>query len=145
MKFLYSVIGDNTAENREWLEMVGYKGYSNTDREFIITNCPYASFEGTNEYMKVLYPIIPCIGNDKLFQAVSAITDNEYSDINKPFICIEVDTKRHIKNEAEFGKQPCAKIGDIIISPVRQFNREMYHYGKWRKATLPELQEHFKK
>ena len=25
MKFIYSVIGDNTQENREWLEMIGYK------------------------------------------------------------------------------------------------------------------------
>ena len=40
MKFKYSVIGDNTAENREWLERLGYSPL----RFFLYKRVLYATF-----------------------------------------------------------------------------------------------------
>lgn len=53
MKFKYSVIGDNTAENRKHLKDIGYVGYIGNG-EWIVTNGLHGRADDTNEYMKVL-------------------------------------------------------------------------------------------
>ncbi|WP_306540855.1 hypothetical protein [Dysgonomonas sp.] len=73
MSFKYSVIGDNTKENREHLEKLGIKGYSGY-KQFIIVHD--GRYFGTDEYMKVPYPCVGCLDNPQLFQAVSAMRDD---------------------------------------------------------------------
>lgn len=77
MSFTYSAIGDNTKENREHLEKLGYTVYENPDKKYIH---PY-----TNQYQQSIaigwgFEDIPkgaidCRNNPTLFQAVTAIRE----------------------------------------------------------------------
>ena len=132
MKFKYSVFGDNTAENREWLKKIGYLGHIG-DREWIVTDRLNGGADDTNEYMKVLRSLVCCVGNDNLFRAVSAMRDD--SDYMQWFTCKTSKFTRSWYLCEEESYVPWAKkqkpfLNSLVLSS---------------KATLEELQEHFKK
>lgn len=78
MAFLYSAIGDNTPENREWLEKVGYWVYGLNNEKYL------NSYTNQNEQGIAIgwdlndFPknTVNCIGNPQLFQAVTAMRDD---------------------------------------------------------------------
>lgn len=87
MSFKYSVIGDNTIENREHLEKIGYEDISvdQTTYEGLLdcdnydsTFFAFKNSECGEKYSKVLCDLgyINCIGNPALFQAVTAMRDD---------------------------------------------------------------------
>lgn len=124
MKFSYSVIGDNIAENREWLEKVGYE-------ELHVSNCPcrylYSALEGYYLTSPILLTyaennFINCIGNPQLFQAVSAISTK--TDIGKHYINNHTGQWRQCTYEMA--------------------TDENIDWNDWIEASLDELQEHFK-
>lgn len=127
MIFKYSAIGDNTPENREHLEELGYKDelqLKHRTPNILITSdalTQYAQFyTGSVERVKEAYPdLIDCTGNPALFQAVTAMRDDsDYKQWffygNTFFLCELNDIKDYRR---------CKSI---------------------RKATLAELQVHFK-
>lgn len=127
-KFQYSCIGDNTPENREHLEKLGYdklgairgKKYLVTDDGFY-----YASM------VAVGYPVINCIGNPALFQAVTALRED--SDYMQWFI---FDKKSFVGDTLIGFKGEWLIVKDHNIL----FDKRTYVH----KATLAELEEHFK-
>lgn len=127
--FKYSAIGDNSPENREHLEKLGYNEYIHLDLKnepkYILTDIDDETYfydswledSDINDY-------INCIGNTPLFQAVTAMRD-------------DIDKEQHFTN------------GDAWLLCTRHsFGDYAYIYGfkpnKWHKATLEELKEHFK-
>ena len=137
MKFKYSNIGDNTRENREWLEMLGYKPlrffqgkkylYATTSQRANakeVWNEPYyGTVDDVDFYVSCGF--VPILGNSPLFKAVSAMRED--SDYMQWFITTK-------------GKWALSK-----YHKKKQWSK--YSTG-WkqtcRKATLTELQEHFK-
>lgn len=127
MSFTYSVIGDNTPENREWLEKLGYKD------QMIKGNSILYACKGIAYTTEIHYPsfrllqkeeVLDYRNNPALFRAVTAIRDDS-------------DIEQYFKN------------GDAwILCPRHSFGDYAYIYGfkpnRWHKATLAELQEHFK-
>lgn len=86
-KFKYSVVGNNTEDNRKWLESIGYVNYhDNVHGEVLCVPIQYRSdvlfYETiTSELLDLIIKdyFVDCIGNDKLFRAVSALRDeNDY-------------------------------------------------------------------
>ena len=86
MAFLYSVIGDNTPDNREWLEKVGYdplrfflNGKYIYTKQSVHANSketwtePY--YEASDE-IDDSPKYINCIGNPALFKAVTSMRDD---------------------------------------------------------------------
>ena len=129
MKFKYNVIGDNTAENRKWLEMLGYINFDYNIKGAHIVS--YWSDRYKKQYfqcvtyhqligMRVYESAINCISNSPLFKAVSAMRDD--SDYMQWF----TDGKYWFENNK------CAN----------RYNKK--HMPNYRKATLTELQERFK-
>ena len=142
MKFKHSVIGDNTAENREWLEKIGYKRNDSNDGD---TLC--VGFDGLyqvkeyklgrtmfNVFLDMMKPV-DCIGNDNLFRAVSAMRDDDKIE-SKQYYVLSQD-KGYIKDGVFVIDYPK---GSIIKNPL-----SLFISFEGRKATLEELQEHFKK
>ena len=132
MKFKYTVIGDNTAENREWLRKLGYKNANDN----ILGDVLYTptSYKGdVSFYITTHTPVlslilkdyvIDCRNNDILFKSVSAVRDD--SDYMQWFISdIDFYGKEWFLCEKD-------KIKDCSI------------YCSFTKATLEELKEHFK-
>lgn len=117
MKFKYSAFIENTPEMREWLVKLGYKGYAG-DYEFIIASDGH--YSGTDLYMKVLYPCVNCYSNPDLFKAVTAIREDS-------------DKWQYFTNGVKF-----------ILFDNNDFNEFYIKMNYYRKATLSELQEHFK-
>lgn len=131
MKFKYSVIGDNTAENRKWLEKLGYKrGY----HTYPSGNCiftkdgfdyPYVTEAVLNDYPNA----IDCRNNPALFQAVTAMsddTDNQQFFIHKNgefILCWQNELKNVLDNDERY---------------------QDYCVYDCHKATLEELITHFK-
>ncbi|MBD8389648.1 hypothetical protein [Dysgonomonas sp. BGC7] len=102
MNFKYSCIGDNTPENREWLEKLGYKDELQLKHPtpiIVITSdelTQYAQFYTSSiEKVKEAYPdLIDCTGNDELFRAVTAMRDDSdymqwFTDGVKWTLCYE--------------------------------------------------------
>ena len=88
MSFQYSAIGDNTPENREHLEKLGYRKWMwvSTDNEepFISTiahSSEYMAFDNDSLESSALRDDINCIGNPQLFKAVSAMRNDSDSVI----------------------------------------------------------------
>lgn len=126
MSFTYSAIGDNTPENREHLEKLGYRKWmwddEDNDIPFISTmpeSKKYAAF--TQNDVDSFTNDIDCRNNPSLFQAVTAISDddNDY----QYYLWI---------SKGRIGRYKRL---------YTNFNRISYDF---RKATLAELQEHFK-
>lgn len=131
MSFKYSVICDNTQENREWLKKLKDKTITWVSKDFeLILSWENDIFFCDNKDIPdclrgVSY--INCIGNPQLFQAVSAIRKG--TDINQLFVdeMLELLT------------------GEInLIMCERDDKKYLEVYTTLRKATLTELQERFK-
>lgn len=128
MAFLHSVIGDNTIENREHLEKLGYKFINlSWDGKYIFTSkdkneAYYANGSGFGH--------INCIGNPQLFQAVSAMRDD--SDMHQLFFI-----------EGLGGKD------DYWLCDTERFNHESenlpFDVYAYSKCDLYELQAHFQR
>lgn len=129
MKFKYSAIGDNTQENREWLEKLGYKPNMISEKDNMLYTREYVNgwmYSGC-PYMNIPDSYINCLGNPRLFQAVTAIREDSdswqwYTD-GKIWMFIRVKEcfELYLYNDV-FGKD----------------------YKNWHKASLTELKEHFK-
>ena len=131
MSFQYSAIGDNTPENREHLEKLGYKVVASNDEcgdtlftfESGIADAEYASeitiiySEDTND----------CRSNSALFQAVTALRK---------------DTGIH-QFYTDGNRWQESDIHDLLEIPDYLTELE-FNVEKTHKATLTELQEHFK-
>ena len=78
MSFKYSVIGDNTIENIEHLEKIGFEFVNESNnRTYILT-----SKDGVAWFSNSIgWDHINCIGNPQLFKAVSAMRDDSDSVI----------------------------------------------------------------
>lgn len=123
-KFQHSCIGDNTRGNREHLEKLGKTCIDDNTDHYLVTheNAFYSIPDGSVAFDSEYY--INCIGNDTLFQAVTAMRDDS-------------DMCQYFTN------------GDTwVLCSRHSFGDYAYIYGfkpnKWYKATLAELQEHFK-
>lgn len=86
--FQYSCIGDNTPENREHLGKLGYDIMNrNDDRTILRTGYPknnvaISYYDYHLPYLRSYVPaIIDCIGNDRLFRAVTAMREGSDSVI----------------------------------------------------------------
>ena len=132
MKFKYSVIGDNTQENREWLDKVGYEPFiwdAYDDAQPFITTIDsgeYTSATKDDRHHYMCSLDINCIGNPPLFKAVSAMReDSDYGQLfeckDGLFICQYKTSREHIDKEC--------KGWDIT---------------NLHKCTLEQLQERFK-
>ena len=154
MAFLYSVIGDNTIENREHLEKLGYKSlrFFQGKKYLYATTCQRANakevwnepYYGTVDDVDfyVSCGFIPILGNPKLFKAVSAMRDD--SDYMQFFVS---------KGWRDYYDDPipdkwvlCTsntleEFGNVNNSPN---SYSIPSFG-WRKATLSELQAHFQR
>lgn len=122
MSFKYSVIGDNTIENREHLEKVGYNMSMFTmDKSLLLKTQTNGEYYETNkdDWSEA---IVNCIGNPQLFQAVSAMRDD--SDYMQLFYSKETN-KWYRCEQQEIGTH--------------------FHVMNYHKATLSELQSHFQR
>lgn len=138
--FQYSCIGDNTPENREHLEKLGYKMQfvvSFVDFELIYTWKGRFYFIDKSDLRGLEMSLfINCINNHDLFQAVTAMrTDSDYLqwfvwDVN-------IFTKDYDDLILERGSFELSDEKDFI-GIYDDYPREAH------KATLAELQEHFK-
>ena len=134
MSFKYSVIGDNSQENREWLEKVGYKPFmwdAYDDAQPFITTMDSGEYtsatkDDIHHYMCSLD--VNCIGNTQLFQAVSAIRED--GDSGQWF----TDGKVWVLCKGDSFSYWYVRLGYYI-----EFSLDTIH-----KATLTELQEKFK-
>ena len=137
MKFKYSVIGDNSQENREWLEKLGYKpGYVwSKDSNLIFAVDGTFCIDNTNavyKYARIYDNLINCLGNPQLFQAVTAIRED--SDYLQWFMC---QTSRFTQawylceedNYIQWAKKQKPFLNSLVLA---------------HKATLSDLIAHFK-
>lgn len=130
-KYLYSCIGDNTKENREWLEKVG-RDSANQLSFTLDGNYPLVAYErGVTlafdpEYIKshILEreSYIDCRNNPPLFRAITALRED--SDYMQWFI----------NNHTEQWK-----LADIFM-----LRNEWIEWDDWSKATKDELINKFK-
>lgn len=136
MSFQYSAIGDNTPENREHLEKLGYTMSMVTmDKAIYLKTQANRKYYETNndDWSKV---ITNCIGNPLLFQAVTAVRDD--SDFMQWFV-FDKDVY-DMEDEYTQGDTLLFKKGDWYLCK---------HYGMigktvTQKATFAELINHFK-
>lgn len=129
IKFTYPTLGDNTKENREFLENIGYKmhGDYRKHNDFIFAfqpiDAPTPMYKSLYEHEIKLFYIneINCIGNNILFKSIAAINnDNDYMQW---FICNRT------------GKYVLYRGKDLFKENISPF---------FHKATIEELKEHFK-
>lgn len=132
MSFQYSAIGDNSPENREHLEKLGYDIVNrNDDRTILRTGYPKNNVAISYDdyhlpYLRSYLPaIIDCIGNDPLFRAVTAMRDD--SDYMQCFIC-------------EVGN---SNFWHFCERPSMDEDSRFFGFTAFRKATLDELINHF--
>ena len=141
MSFKYSAIGDNTPENREHCEKVGYKKHflDRGSEPLLHTwvgsepiNTPgYSSLPIDSvwnpDHPEYSQDMIDCRNNPALFRAVTAIRDDSgihqlYTDGN---------------NWVESDIHDLLEIPDYLIE-------KGFNVSKTHKASLEELKEHFK-
>ncbi|OJX63075.1 hypothetical protein [Dysgonomonas sp. 37-18] len=156
MSFKYSVIGDNTIENREHLEKLGYDNnrilYLKKNEYDIIISVFFD--DGTYSYMEVDkeeldawvdsnecngIEAINCIGNPQLFQAVTAMRDD--SDYLQWY-------------KTDFDNKLIPDLKEMYLCESREFfgitvkyKGEDFVIGSagFHKSTLAELQSHFQR
>ena len=137
MSFQYSAIGDNTPENREHLEKLGYtplRFYLN-GKYLYARSCTWANknctwqepYFATDNNIDNSPKNINCIGNDPLFRAVTAMRDDSdnmqwFTDGRYWLICNY----------------------DRIGIAFRDYVNRADWNGMPHKATLSEIQERFK-
>lgn len=151
MAFLHSVIGDNTKENREHLEKIGINRppYTEDLGNVILvytddTNIQrYETGDSIYDFVDTdLDKVINCINNPQLFKAVSAMRDD--SDYMQFFVS---------KGWRDYYDDPIPDKWILCTSnTLEEFgnvNNSQNSYSipsfGWRKATLAELQSHFKR
>ena len=126
MSFKYSVIGDNTPENRDHCKALGMENhpFSHERGDMIATytdtksnRCFYLISWRDTDMLKP--DIIDCIGNPQLFRAVTAMSDD--SDYMQWF-------RSHLFEEME-------------LCEIEMFYAPSEY--DFHKATLEELKEHF--
>lgn len=134
MSFTYSVIGDNSPENREHLEKIGWKvKYIQEDADTIVCASNTGMFSGIEKdtqswFKEYQSECINCIGNPALFRAVTAMRDD--SDKDQFFVhedglfvfCDQSELKHVTDNKDEY---------------------QDYAVSEFHKATLEELINHF--
>lgn len=139
MAFLHSVIGDNTIENREHLDKLGYEMQfvvSFVDFELIYTWKGRFYFIDKSDLEGIEMSLfINCIGNPQLFQAVSAITDD--NDEDQWF----TEGKEYIFCD----RQDWIDMYSVLCSGGRYNYNKNGELDKFYKATLSELQAHFQR
>lgn len=134
MSFQYSAIGDNTPENREHLEKLGYE-------EIDKLSCPCLSLITNNSGVFFASPmsisnrpnIINCIGNPALFQAVTAMRED--SDYMQWFVREESESDIILETD---------NIDNWVLCEINNFQEFGEYFGVYHKASLAELEEHFK-
>ena len=141
MSFKYNCIGDNTPENREWLEKVGYELVVNSELDKYICVFHDSSYAiGGNFIPDCFYhKAVKCIGNPQLFKAVSAMRDD--SDYMQWFV---TDADQAWVNQGMYvpkGSLELCLVEDRYMGQNPIFCSTIVPA---HKATLKELQEHFK-
>lgn len=129
MKFKYSAFIENTPEMREWLEKLGYK--PSVEIDAIECSLPYlVTSPGNNDSVYMACSLnegliwdddIDCLGNPDLFKAVTAIREDS-------------DQWQYFTNGVKF-----------ILFDDNDFNEFYIKMNYYRKATLSELKELFKR
>lgn len=125
MSFQYSAIGDNTPENREHLEKIGFTMSMVTmDKALYVKTQNNGKYYETNkdDWSEV---IVDCIGNPALFQAVTAMRED--SDKDQWFY-------------NEFGEWDLCKVDHLKFNDTHISGKRV-----WFKANLSEIQAHFKR
>ena len=140
-------IRKNTTELRKKLEELGYNpSYPMGQHPEIFKNIATCNFFGSKYYgvsdNEASRPgdindaikkrgVIDCGTNEELFLALAALRDD--SDKNQWFICIK-DLETAFESFYE---------GDFILCKINNFSKP--EDGYFRKATVEEIIEHFKK
>ncbi len=126
MAFLYSAIGDNTPENREWLEKVGYELVVNSELDKYICVFHDSSYAiGGNFIPDYFYhKAISCIENHQLFRSVTAMRDDS-------------DYMQWYTDGVNWEKSLSDKPNIDILYKI--------YKTKFHKSTLQELKEHFQR
>lgn len=141
MSFKYSVIGDNTPENREHLGNIGIKSLCGVEGNIIIVhNGNYVCVTIEGEIGNNFFDSINCIGNPQLFKAVSAMRSD--SDYMQWFTC---KVKDGLGNELPDSWVLCTQ---KTLQDFGWVNNSPNTYGKntpYHKATLSELEAHFQR
>lgn len=129
MSFKYSVIGDNTPENKEWIKKIGWElKYMREDADTIVTSSNTGLFscivsDQTTWFSNFISESIDCRKNPDLFKAVSAMRTT--TDIGKYYI------NNHT--------------GQWKLCDYNMATDENIDWGDWTEATLAELQAHFQR
>ena len=139
MAFLYSVIGDNTIENREHLEKLGYTPlrFCLNGNYLYTRSCTWANknrtwqepYSAADNNIDDSSKHINCIGNPALFKAVTSMRDD--SDKWQFFV--------HEDGSFVFCDQ-----GELKHVIDNEYMYQEYAVSEFHKASLSELQEHFK-
>lgn len=139
--FKYSCFTENTPEMREWIESLGYRNFYNKyDGDTICTvfdrsyDCRNYKIGQTlfSVYLKMIEPI-DCRSNPQLFKAITSVrTDSDYMQ------WFVITRYNEAKDEIVYEWRLCnTNKFDIDSMPYASI---ISHH----KATLTELQEHFK-
>lgn len=145
--FFYSVIGDNTPENRDHLEKLGWiSKYTQENANTIVTASNTGAFSCIiavqhNWFKDYQSECIDCRNNPALFQAVTAMRDD--SDYMQWF---------YSTGWRDGNDQPIPDKWVLCtcntLEEFGKMNNSPNSYSKqgfgWRKASLSELKEHFK-
>lgn len=145
MAFLHSVIGDNTIENREHLEKLGYKFINlSWDGKYIFTSndkseAYYANGSGFGH--------INCIGNPQLFKVVSAMRDD--SDMDQYFVAHCFVDFFPMKGQSD---RKTVSGGQLFLCKkenIKSIKAKWLSFHcvdvLWHKASISELQAHFQR
>ena len=130
MAFLYSAIGDNTRENREHLEKLGYKPNYIYDKQGVL----YTRNDISNYYVcfieNIKHECVNCIGNPALFQAVTAMRD---------------DTDKWQFFVHEDGSFVFCDQGELKHVIDNEYMYQEYAVSEFHKATIDEIIKRFTK
>lgn len=139
MKFTYSCIGDNTPENIKHLEKLGYRLLVNNELDdYLLTVTDSIEVYGGN-YVPEYKNMVNCIGNPALFQSVTAMRDD--SDYLQWFV---TEADQAWVNQGIYAPKGSFEVCLIKDRYMGQDSRFCSRIVPAHKATLAELQEHFK-
>ncbi len=149
MSFQYSSIGDNTPENREHLEKLGYLVYKNPDKKYIH---PY-----TNQYQQAIaigwgFEDIPkgaidCRNNPQLFKAVSAMRDD--SDKHQYFVAHCFIEFFPMKDQSDIKTVSGGQLFLCKKDNIKSIKAKWLSFHcvdvLWHKASISDIQAHFQR
>lgn len=145
MKFKYSAFIENTPEMREWLRSIGYctKCVEN-DILFTTTRGEYAFLSNRNKgFLENDDSVLDCRSNPQLFKALTAVRED--IDYMQWFVC-DFENKLIPTEPMYLSDKKC--FNGILIPYHKNLllHEDGFHIGSggFHKATLTELQEHFK-